>query len=116
LLWSCDVNMVRGEDSLVRAIWAKRPFVWHIYPQDDGAHWDKLHAFLELHRFPAAWRALHVIWNQAHPHPADAMLPWSPHDPELKTCLTNMQQHLWQQTDLCEQLQAFVANKKYSKN
>ena len=32
LLWACDVNFVRGEDSFVRAQWAARPFVWHIYP------------------------------------------------------------------------------------
>ena len=32
LLWACDVNFVRGEDSFVRAQWAGRPFVWHIYP------------------------------------------------------------------------------------
>ena len=46
LLWSCDLNFVRGEDSLVRAIWAGRPFVWQIYPQHDGAHASKLAAFL----------------------------------------------------------------------
>ena len=33
LLWACDVNFVRGEDSFVRAQWAGRPFVWQIYPQ-----------------------------------------------------------------------------------
>ena len=32
LLWACDLNFVRGEDSFVRAQWAARPFVWHIYP------------------------------------------------------------------------------------
>jgi uncharacterized repeat protein (TIGR03837 family) len=47
LLWACDVNFVRGEDSFVRAQWAARPFAWHIYPQDEGAHWVKLAAFLE---------------------------------------------------------------------
>ncbi|APV50319.1 hypothetical protein BWI17_11830 [Betaproteobacteria bacterium GR16-43] len=46
MLWSCDVNFVRGEDSFVRAQWAGRPFVWHIYPTEDGAHWKKLTAFL----------------------------------------------------------------------
>jgi uncharacterized repeat protein (TIGR03837 family) len=46
LLWACDVNFVRGEDSFVRAQWAGRPFVWNIYPTDDGAHWVKLSAFL----------------------------------------------------------------------
>jgi uncharacterized repeat protein (TIGR03837 family) len=48
LLWSCDLNFVRGEDSLVRAIWAGKPFVWNIYPQEDDAHREKLHAFLRL--------------------------------------------------------------------
>ncbi len=46
LLWACDVNFVRGEDSFVRAQWAARPFVWHIYPQAEGAHRVKLAAFL----------------------------------------------------------------------
>lgn len=48
LLWACDINFVRGEDSFVRAQWAARPFVWHIYPQEDDAHWPKLEAFLDL--------------------------------------------------------------------
>ena len=46
LLWSCDLNLVRGEDSFVRAMWAARPFVWQIYPQHDMAHAAKLEAFL----------------------------------------------------------------------
>jgi uncharacterized repeat protein (TIGR03837 family) len=45
LLWSCDLNLVRGEDSFVRAQWAGRPFLWQAYPQDDGAHVAKLAAF-----------------------------------------------------------------------
>ncbi len=47
LLWSCDLNLVRGEDSFVRAQWAARPFLWHIYPQDDEAHIAKLEDFLD---------------------------------------------------------------------
>ena len=46
LLWACDLNFVRGEDSFVRAQWAAKPFVWHIYPQDENAHHGKLDAFL----------------------------------------------------------------------
>ena len=46
LLWSCDVNFVRGEDSFVRAQWAEQPFVWQIYPQTEGTHLIKLDAFL----------------------------------------------------------------------
>lgn len=47
LLWCCDLNFVRGEDSVVRAQWAGRPFVWQIYPQQGDAHRPKLTAFLE---------------------------------------------------------------------
>ena len=46
LLWACDVNFVRGEDSFVRAQWAQRPFVWQIYPQTENSHYIKLDAFL----------------------------------------------------------------------
>jgi uncharacterized repeat protein (TIGR03837 family) len=65
LLWACDVNFVRGEDSLVRAIWAGRPFVWQIYPQHDKVHLKKLQAFLMLYAErlgrPAS-RAVEVLW------------------------------------------------------
>jgi uncharacterized repeat protein (TIGR03837 family) len=49
LLWACDLNLVRGEDSFVRAQWAARPLLWQIYPQKEGAHWPKLEAFLGLY-------------------------------------------------------------------
>jgi uncharacterized repeat protein (TIGR03837 family) len=52
LLSSCDLNFVRGEDSLVRAIWAGRAFVWQIYPQSGGAHRVKLDAFLDWLQAP----------------------------------------------------------------
>ncbi|MCX9154550.1 elongation factor P maturation arginine rhamnosyltransferase EarP [Niveibacterium sp. 24ML] len=69
LLWSCDLNFVRGEDSFVRAQWAGRPLLWHIYPQEEAAHRVKLAAFLD--RYTAglsaeaadALRALHIGWN-----------------------------------------------------
>jgi uncharacterized repeat protein (TIGR03837 family) len=47
LLWACNFNFVRGEDSFVRAQWAARPMAWQIYPQEAGAHWLKLRAFLD---------------------------------------------------------------------
>ena len=52
LLWACDFNFVRGEDSLVRALWAGKPFVWHVYPQHDEAHRAKLAAFLDWMEAP----------------------------------------------------------------
>ena len=57
------MNFVRGEDSVVRAIWAGKPFVWQIYPQDDGAHDPKLEAFLDMLSAPANLRAFHRVWN-----------------------------------------------------
>ena len=70
LLWACDINFVRGEDSLVRAQWAARPFIWHIYPQDEGAHWPKLEALQERYcqqldsAAASAVRGLWHAWNQ----------------------------------------------------
>ncbi|MFO1384828.1 MAG: elongation factor P maturation arginine rhamnosyltransferase EarP [Chitinivorax sp.] len=70
LLWACDINFVRGEDSLVRAQWAARPLIWHIYPQEEGAHWPKLDALLERYcqqmdsTAAAALRSLWHAWNQ----------------------------------------------------
>ncbi len=63
LLWACDLNFVRGEDSLVRALWADRPLVWQLYPQADGAHEPKLRAFLDTVEAPASQRAFHAAWN-----------------------------------------------------
>lgn len=63
LLHCCDLNFVRGEDSLVRALWAGQPFVWHIYPQDDGAHGEKLAAFLDCMGADATVRQVHAAWN-----------------------------------------------------
>ena len=71
LLWACDINFVRGEDSFVRAQWAARPFIWQIYPQADNAHQVKLNAFLDLYTagmpqdMAAAARALWNSWNGA---------------------------------------------------
>ena len=47
LLWSCDLNFVRGEDSFVRAQWAGVPFVWQAYRQPEGRHAVKVQAFLD---------------------------------------------------------------------
>lgn len=46
LLWTCDLNFVRGEDSFLQALWAARPYIWQIYLQAEDAHLVKLDAFL----------------------------------------------------------------------
>jgi uncharacterized repeat protein (TIGR03837 family) len=65
LLWACDINFVRGEDSFVRAQWAGKPFIWQIYPQHDAAHLKKLEAFLMLYGKQlgrSAYDALRGMW------------------------------------------------------
>jgi len=70
LLWSCDLNLVRGEDSLVRALWAGVPFVWQAYVQQDGAHRTKVGAFLDVFladapaRLAMPLRRLFAAWNR----------------------------------------------------
>jgi uncharacterized repeat protein (TIGR03837 family) len=66
LLWACDLNFVRGEDSFVRAQHAGRPLVWQAYVQEDGAHWHKLEAFLGHYvegLSPAAEATLREAWR-----------------------------------------------------
>ncbi|GAB4121368.1 MAG: elongation factor P maturation arginine rhamnosyltransferase EarP [Sideroxydans sp.] len=69
LLWACDINFVRGEDSCVRAQWAAKPFVWHIYPQHDGVHLAKLEALRARYTLgvapetEAAVRDFWLAWN-----------------------------------------------------
>lgn len=65
LLWFCDLNFVRGEDSFVRAQWAEKPFVWQIYPQADDAHREKLDAFLGRYtqKVGAGTTALTAFWH-----------------------------------------------------
>ncbi|SFB32030.1 MULTISPECIES: elongation factor P maturation arginine rhamnosyltransferase EarP [unclassified Pseudomonas] len=78
LLWCCDFNAVRGEDSFVRAQWAGRPLLWHIYRQDEDIHLDKLDAFLELYTAglsPSARAALIGLW-QAWNTEGDMAQPW----------------------------------------
>jgi uncharacterized repeat protein (TIGR03837 family) len=83
LLWLSDWNFVRGEDSFVRAQWAERPFLWHIYPQAEGAHLAKLEAFLDLYctglepAMAGALRSLFRAWNRAPSYsPGDVVGAW----------------------------------------
>lgn len=71
LLADFDVLFIRGEDSFVRAQWAGKPLVWHIYPQDDDVHLVKLRAFYDQYLTQGAltetqryvyWRFV-LAWN-----------------------------------------------------
>ena len=114
LLWACDVNFVRGEDSLVRAQWAAGPLVWHAYPQADAAHLTKLDAFLSRYTrgLAAAASASYCefarAWNTGQP-----ALAWE----ALARCLPALRAHaqawareLATQTDLASNLVKFASD------
>ncbi len=114
LLWSCDLNFVRGEDSFVRAQWAGQPFVWQIYPQSDDAHMLKLGAFLD--RFLAGAplelereaRGLWQAWNgdlKALPSEWPDLAAWAAHTQQWRDSL-------FTQDDLATQLFTFVLQRK----
>jgi uncharacterized repeat protein (TIGR03837 family) len=78
LLWACDLNFVRGEDSFVRTQWAGKPFIWHIYPQDENLHHKKLRAFLQ--RYSADMESLNAVslyWNGASLENTKQQADWS---------------------------------------
>jgi uncharacterized repeat protein (TIGR03837 family) len=102
LLWACDANFVRGEDSLVRALWAGKPFVWQLYPQHDDAHHAKLEAFLDWLQAPAGWREFHSAWNGITP-----MLPAFAHASWIDSA-HRARERLLAQDDLVTQLLRFV--------
>ena len=104
LLWSCDLNFVRGEDSLVRALWAGQPFIWHLYPQDDGAHWPKLEAFLDWLQAPDDVRTAHHQWNASAPQ-GFALPEAQRHQTAVQAARTR----LWAQPDLVSRLLEHVA-------
>ena len=104
LLWTSDINFVRGEDSVVRAIWAGKPFVWQIYPQGDGAHGPKLDAFLAMLAAPPNLRSFHRVWNgQENKSPA-APLPPLTDLPAWQQTASDTLARLMQQPDLASQL------------
>ncbi|GAB3650042.1 elongation factor P maturation arginine rhamnosyltransferase EarP [Ramlibacter alkalitolerans] len=80
LLWSCDLNFVRGEDSAVRGLLAGVPAIWQIYPQDDQAHHAKLEAFLDWLQPPNDLRDFFRTWNGVVDEPLPALdIPrWRP--------------------------------------
>ena len=63
LLWACDFNFVRGEDSAVRGLLAGVPCACHINPQHDGAQATKLRAFLHWLQPPDDLRDFFLAWN-----------------------------------------------------
>ncbi|MBA4263241.1 MAG: elongation factor P maturation arginine rhamnosyltransferase EarP [Comamonadaceae bacterium] len=112
LLWSCDLNFVRGEDSLVRTLWAGQPFVWHIYPQHDNAHHAKLEAFLDWLQAPPSLREFHRAWNGMGLPDGSTIWPGWAVVHGWRTCVQAARARLLAQPDLTTQLLRFVAEKR----
>ena len=117
LLAGFDFLIVRGEDSFIRAQWAAKPFLWHIYPTDDGAHLIKLDAWLDRYcvgldvNASAAYRAASHAFNAAT---SDALQrePYQAVAQNITTLAAHA--HRWrdmlmQQTDLATRLLKFIA-------
>lgn len=113
LLWGSDLAFVRGEDSLVRALWAGVPFVWQAYPQHDGAHHAKVEALLGRLAPPAPVAALWRAWNgsAAWPRPAPlgaddlaAAAPWC-------RAVQGLRAELAGRPDLAAALRAFAVDR-----
>lgn len=115
LLACCDVNFVRGEDSVLRAIWAGKPFVWHIYPQHDLAHSAKLEAFLDQMQFGGDVCTLHRAWNGlpgAQQHASGLLLLQALPSDEWQSEVHAASQRLFKMDDLTTNLLEFVQKKR----
>jgi uncharacterized repeat protein (TIGR03837 family) len=118
LLWAADLNFVRGEDSWVRAQWAGRPMVWQAYPQADGAHGAKIHAFLDLALAGAGPEAATVLrrWTPAWNSLDDPNAPLPGWTPDVLAAAAHAalgwRDHLRGSPDLVSRLLAFVQEKR----
>jgi len=115
LLWACELNFVRGEDSFVRAQWARRPLVWHIYPQADAAHLPKLDAALTCygaglaHEAQAAQTTFWHAWNAGDARALDWPGYWQ-HGAALHTRAGDWAEQLTRLGDLAGNLAEFAEN------
>ncbi len=107
LLHACDLNFARGEDSVVRAMWAGAPFVWHIYKQSDDVHERKLKALLKRMAPDPTLQTLWQAWNGLGPWPAALPEPIA-----WRSACQQWRSGLIEQTDLTSQLMQFVAAKR----
>lgn len=115
LLWCCDLNAVRGEDSFMRAQWAGKAFLWHIYPQQEDAHLVKLDAFLSLYgqllqadsrqALNSLWRA----WNHGQTM-AEVWQHFVAHEETLQSHARCWSEQQNKQADLATKLALFYQN------
>lgn len=112
MLWCCDLNFVRGEDSWVRALWSAKPFIWQTYPQDEKLHLKKLNAFLDKYEVKQS----DVLAKMHHAWLDDEITPnlWN----NLMQAMPALKEHAELQTlkfekqaDLASKLVIFTKNK-----
>lgn len=121
LLWACDLNFIRGEDSCVRAQWAGKPFIWHIYPQHDNAHLTKLQAWMDQIEqqgtIASSWQLAMNAWNSnarspcASSHALSGSVLWQSLMADLPLWtpqLANWSDDLTQQSDLATRLMHWI--------
>ena len=120
LLWMCDINYVRGEESLSRAIWSGKPFIWQIYPTRDAAHHAKLNAFLHAYiHTPIAehlrtLRALTHHWNDLPGASCPDEYAALPHLHQHQAWYTARMRQLAERADLARSLLDLVAIERAS--
>lgn len=116
LLQACDLNLVRGEDSFVRAQWAARPLLWHIYPQEEEAHLVKLEAFIHHveHEtsLPPVWAEAMRAWNGSRRGDWPALLATLP---AITAGMCGWCSQLAAQQDLARGLMRFYADRVESR-
>ncbi len=105
LLWASDLNCVRGEDSLVRALWAGVPFLWQAYPQSDVAHAAKIEALAARLQLPQPVRAAWRGWNGLAPWPG--LMSTQPGQP-WAAAAAQARAQLLEQVDLATQLRRWA--------
>jgi uncharacterized repeat protein (TIGR03837 family) len=116
-LWCSDLNLVRGEDTLVRAIWAGAPFLWQLYPQEAPVRELKLAAWLKVLCQGQPDQQLHDTLLKTHRHynGLDRQSPRAafemPGLPPWRAQVRALRHRLAEQVDLVSQLQAFVDGK-----
>lgn len=113
LLWLCDINFVRGEDSWVRAIWAGKPMVWQPYRQQENTHLEKLAAFLNVYvagsnpAASAALRQCHESWS-SNEFPEPVWRNYLEQQPALVAHAASFADKLATESDLASKLVIFV--------
>lgn len=116
LLWTCDLNFVRGEDSFCRALWTAAPTVWQLYPQQDAAHHAKLAAFHKHFAVPPALAGFNELWNGvARPSQPELEPAWRELDaalPALKAQAGEWRNKLADLGNLAENLVRFCRESK----